>query len=311
MAKIRYGDKVTQSFVVEKEQELLPFLLEKQIRKSKNAIQSVLKRKLITVNGELVTQFNHLLKRGDKVAVMKMDQSKKIQRLKGMTIVYEDKEILIINKESGLLSTPTPKEPLVNAQKILASYIKAHSKTEQIFMVQRLEREIAGLMIFVKSLEAQARFKKNWNYQVPVLRYSGIIQGKLNPASGEIKSWLTENKNYQVFSDPFDNGGIEALTVYRTVQTNSEYSLISFEQKTRNRNQIRAQLQQLGFPILGDKKFGSTINPLKKMALYLSELSVRHPSTGKLMEFKIPIPKDAERFMKQEYNTTTKKNQDD
>lgn len=293
MERIPKGEIITQQFRVKQSCGLLDFLIESKIRKSKNAIQSVLRRRLITVNGKLVTQFDHPLKPGDKVAVMKTDQAKKVKRLKGMSIVYEDDYIIVIDKESGLLSVATDKEQIKTAYAILTEYVKKKKRMDKIFVLHRLDREASGLMVFGKDLDTQGKFQRNWNYIVPVYNMTAIVNGTMPAKEGTIKSWLTENKNYHVFSDSYDNGGQEAVTHYKVLKNNEQYSLVEFKQETRRRNQIRAQLQQLQRPIVGDRKYGASTNPLKHMVFQATEMKIKHPVSGRMMEFKSPISKVA------------------
>lgn len=291
MERIPKGDIITQQFIVKEPAELLDFLLEKQIRKSKNAIQSVLRRRLITVNGKLITQYNHPLLRGDKVAVMKVDQLKKVKKIQGVIIVYEDDYIIVIEKEYGLLSVPTEKEPLKSVQTILSTYVKKNSKNARLFMLHRLDREASGLMVFAKDMDTQGQFQRNWNVYVPTYDFTAVIEGAMPKDKGQIKSWLTENKNYQVFSSSFDNGGQEALTNYTVVKSSERYSLVRFGLVTRHRNQIRAQMQQLQRPIVGDRKYGATSSPIKRMAYHVGDMKIKHPASGRIMEFKSTVPK--------------------
>lgn len=299
MSRFQDKDKVNQVFQVKTNCELLNFLLENKVQKSKNATQSVLKRKLVNVNGKLVTKFDHPLKPGDRVEIMKYDQSKKVKKIKGLTIIYEDDSIIIIDKQAGLLSVATNKEIINNANNILSEYVRKSSKNAKIFVVQRLEREISGLMIFAKTLEAQVRYKKNWDYMVPNITYSGVVEGSLALGSFEIHSWLTDNKNFKVFSNPVDNGGLEARTACTVLDSNHQYSLLNFFPKTRHRNQIRAQMEQEGTPIVGDKKYGAKTNPLKRCILHISYLAVKHPVNGKLMEFRSELPAVAKKLTKE------------
>ena len=291
MNRISKEDIVTQQFTVESPSELLEFLIEKGIRKSKNAIQSVLKHRLILVNGKVVTQYNHSLKRGDKVSVMKFDQKKKLGRLQGLSIIYEDESIIVINKDSGLLSVATEREKVRTATAVLTNYVQKRSRTAKIFVLHRLDREASGLMLFAKSIEIQHAVKNDWDKYVLSYNFAIIVEGIMPKESGELRTWLTQNRNYQVFSSTFDNGGQEAISSYKVVKANERYSLVDFKQKTRLRNQLRAQLQQLQRPIVGDRKYGATSSPIKRVAMHVNEVKLKHPMTGKVLIFEAPIPK--------------------
>ena len=284
-------DVALQELKVEKDSELLDFLIEKQVRKSRSAIKSLLVHKQIKVNGKLATQFNRELKAGDKVSVMKFDQTKKEKRLKGLKIVFEDDDLIIIDKEAGFLTVSTDKEKLRTVYGILNEYVKKNGKNRRVFVLHRLDREVSGFLIFAKSTEIQDIFQKNWDKLVKEYTYTAVIDGKPEKEEGTIESWLTENKNFVMQSSSFDNGGLKSITHYKTVKSTERYTLLDFDLETRRKNQIRVQMQSIGHPIVGDKKYGAKNNPIKRIALHVRELALKHPMTNELLEFKSPIPK--------------------
>lgn len=292
-------DTVLQEFRIKEPAELLSFLLEKQVRKSRNAIKSLLAHKQIKVNDKLVTQHNHQLKKGDLLSVMKYNQARKRNSLKGLTIVFEDEYLIVVEKEAGVLSIGTDKERTQTAFNILNQYVKAKGKKEdRIYILHRLDRQMSGLMAFAKDEETQSKFHKNWETLVPHYQYIAIIEGQLKTEQGTIKSWLTENKNYVVFSSPVDNGGMEAITEYKTLSSIKHYSLVEFKLITRRKNQIRAQMNQLKHPIIGDKKYGANSNPIRRIALHGQEMIIIHPVTGQKLEFSYTMPKAMQQLMK-------------
>lgn len=290
MKNIPKGDIITQSFVVRQSCELMSFLIEKKVRMSKNAIQSVLKHRLITVNGKWTSQHNHQLKAGDKVAVMKVDQSKKNKKLQGINILYEDESLLIVSKDAGILSVATDKEKQRTAYAILNKYVQRKSNDERIFVTHRMDREASGIMLFAKDMEIQRKLQLNWDTLVVEYNTYAVIEGLMPNRSGSIRSWLTENKNFHVFSSPIDNGGHEAISHYKTLKDNTRYSLIEIKQETKLKHQVRAQLQQLQRPIVGDKKYGAKTNPIKRIAVHFGKIKMRHPATNRMLEIESPIP---------------------
>jgi 23S rRNA pseudouridine1911/1915/1917 synthase len=286
-----YRDKVLQEIKVDKPIRLLEFLIEKGVRKSRNAIKSLLAHKQIRVNGKLVTQFDFELNAKDKVSVMKFDQSRKEKRLKGLKIVFEDDSLIVIEKEAGFLSVSTDKEKTRTVYNALNEYVKKKSKTARVYVLHRLDREVSGFMIFAKEMELQDIFQKNWDMLVPCYSYTAVVEGCPNPENGIVTSWLTENKNFVMMSSLTDNGGLKSVTHYKTQKTKGGYSLLSFELETKRKNQIRAHMQQIGHPIVGDRKYGASNNPIKRIALHAGELTLKHPRTGELLEFKTAIPK--------------------
>ncbi|MDR2953510.1 MAG: RluA family pseudouridine synthase [Prevotella sp.] len=271
--------------------ELLDFLIQKQIRKSRSAIKSLLLHKQVKVNGKLITQFDHALKPGDIVSVMKFNQSRKEKRLKGLKIVFEDDELIIIDKEAGILSVSTDKEKSKTVYSTLNEYVKRKNKNARIFVLHRLDREVSGLMVFAKNMELQEIFQKNWDHLVKDYAYTAVINGKPEQEKGTITTWLTENKNYVMMSSSFDNGGLKSITHYTIEKSTDRYSLVNFNLETKRKNQIRVHMQSINHPIVGDKKYGATLNPIKRIALHAKLMILKHPTTGELLEFRSPVPK--------------------
>lgn len=279
-----------QEFVVTKETELLAFLIEKKVKKSRNAIKSLLAHKQIMVGKQVMTQFDFILKKGDKVSIMKTDHKHDKKKLEGVQIVFEDEYLVVIDKAPGLLSIATDREKRETAYSIVSNYIKQEDREARIFVLHRLDRETSGVMMFAKDPKIQEIMQKKWDELITARTYQAIIEGQLDPEEGTVTSWLTENKNFKMFSSSKDNGGQKAITHYKTLESNKRFSLLSLKLDTGRKNQIRVHLESLGHPIVGDKKYGSKISPIRRMALHAYELSFIHPITSIQYEFKSPIP---------------------
>lgn len=290
-------DTVLQELKADKPIRLLDFLIEKQVRKSRNAIKSLLAHKQIKVNGKLITQFDFELNKGDRVAVMKFDQSRKEKKMKGLKIVFEDDDLIIVDKEAGFLSVSTDKEKVRTVYSTLNEYVKKQNKNARVFVLHRLDREVSGLLIFARSAELQDVFQKNWDSLVKKYLYAGVVEGIPQKKEDILISWLTENKNFIMMSSPVDNGGMKSVSHYKIIKSSGRYSLLEFDLETRRKNQLRVQMQQIGHPIVGDKKYGASNNPVKRIALHAGELQLKHPSTGELLEFKSSIPKAMQQLL--------------
>jgi len=285
-------NKILQEIKVSENALLLPFLIDNKVRKSRNAVKSLLVHKQVKVNGRITTLHNHELKKGDKVTIHPHDKKLDQKKLKGLTIIYEDKYLLVVDKESGLLSVSTGKEQLKEtAFNIVNHYIKNKNAKERAYILFRLDRENSGLIVFAKSEEVQQELQDKWALHPPKRSFQAIVEGKMTPPNGTITTWLTENKNFLVFSSPTDNGGLKAVSHYKTIQANSKYSLLKIELESSRKNQIRVQLQSTGHPIIGDKKYGSKISPIRRLALHADEVVFTHPVTNELLELKSPLPK--------------------
>jgi 23S rRNA pseudouridine1911/1915/1917 synthase len=146
-------------------------------------------------------------------------------------------------------------------------------------------------MVFARSAELQEMFQKNWNNLVKEYTYTAVVGGRPEQKEGTVTSWLTENKNYVMMSSPSDNGGLKSVTHYKVIKSTGRYSLLDFDLETKRKNQLRIHMQAIGHPVVGDKKYGASNNPIKRIALHVRELVLKHPVTGEVLEFKSPIPK--------------------
>jgi len=293
---MKQKDTVLQTIKVPDNSELLAFLLENKVRKSRNAIKSLLVNKQVRVNHKLVSQYDYKLKPGDIVTIHNPDHRRDNKHLDGVTVVYEDEYLVVVDKVAGLLSIATDREKSRTAYSIVSSYLKIQDKNARIFVLHRLDRETSGLMIYAKSTEVQETMQRNWDNLVQIRSYIAVAEGKISPQDGTITTWLTEDKNFVMHSNDFDNGGQKAVTHYKTLETNRRYSKLSLDLETGRKNQIRVHMQHIGHPIVGDKKYGSKINPIKRVALHANELVFIHPVSGVKLEFQSVLPKKMQIF---------------
>ncbi|WP_243349868.1 RluA family pseudouridine synthase [Parabacteroides sp. FAFU027] len=277
------------TFQVTQPTELLNFLIEKIHGKSRNSIKSLLTHKQIKVGNKVVSQYNHPLNQGDIVKVTTVRHEEK--KLIGLRIVYEDKYVIVIDKDPGVLSIATETEKRGTAYSILSEYVKEKHSQNRIFVLHRLDRETSGLMMFAKDQETQGMLQHHWDRSVRARSYVALVEGQVNQPQDTIVSWLKEGKTFVVHSSPIDNGGQKAVTNYRVLKNNRYYSLLALDLETGRKNQIRVHMQSIGHPVVGDKKYGATHNPIRRVGLHAMELSFIHPITNQLLEFSTPIPK--------------------
>ena len=279
-----------QTLKVKNESELLNFLVEQKVKKSRNAIKLLLAHKQVKVNGKIISTFNHVLATGDVVTVHKSTKKQEYKQLRRLKVIYEDDALVVIDKEAGLLSIATNKEKRETAYSIVSEYLKDTDHKSRVFVVHRLDRETSGLMMFAKNREIQEIIQRNWDEIIQIRSYIAVVEGALSFEEGTITSWLTEDKNYVMHSSFSDNGGQKAITHYKTLRKNEYFSMIELNLETGRKNQIRVQLQHIECPIAGDKKYGAQTNLIRRIALHAHELVFIHPVTGNTIQFKSPIP---------------------
>ncbi|MEG0475052.1 MAG: RluA family pseudouridine synthase, partial [Carnobacterium sp.] len=258
---------------------------------SRNSIKSVLSRGQVIVDGKVITQHNYSLLPGQTVGIVANKVAIKENALVGVSILHEDEDIIVINKEAGMLSMASKNENDLTAYRQLTTYVKEDNQKNRIYIVHRLDRDTSGVMLFAKSEAVKTALQEKWSDVVKERIYTALVEGVVRNEEGTISSWLTENKAMRVFSSPVDNGGKHAVTHYKKIRSNEQFSLLEIQLETGRKNQIRVHMEEMGHPVVGDKKYGSRINPLKRLGLHASTLALVHPRTGEVVRFQAKVPK--------------------
>lgn len=280
----------SQQFDVKEEAELLPFLLENLKKNSRNSVKSILTRGQVFVDGRCVTKHNHKLHAGQQVEILSNKTAMNESMITGLTIVYEDDAIIVIDKEAGLLSMAAKNKDEKTAFSEVSAYVKKQNPKGRAFIVHRLDRDTSGVLLFAKSEEVKMKLQDNWDVMAKERIYTALVEGNVKRDKGTVKSWLKETRTFKVYSNPTDNGGQLAITHYRKVRHNQRYTLLEIELETGRKNQIRVHMEEIGHPVTGDKKYGSTVNPLKRLGLHATSITVVHPLTNEVMKFETDIP---------------------
>lgn len=278
-----------KTIVVDKEEYLFDFLKEKLQNKSKNNIKSLLIKKYVYVNNKVQTKYNYLLKKNDIINIKNTSIIDNDSNIK-LDIIYEDEDIIAVNKPSGILTISTDKEKKMTIYHLVMNYVKKKNKNNKIFIVHRLDKDTSGVLLFAKNIKTKNLFQNKWNNIVIKRKYYAIVEGKMYKKSGTIKSYLKEYKNFIVYSSNDKINGKIAITEYKVIKENARYSLLDINIKTGRKNQIRVHLSDIGKPIIGDKKYGSNVNPINRLGLHAYELVLIDPRSGKALSFKTDIP---------------------
>lgn len=277
-------------YTVQEEMELLPFLLENLVKNSRNSVKSILTRGQVTVDGKMIKQHNHPLTTGQKVAILKNKAALKEVQMIGVTILHEDEDIIVINKEAGILTMASKNENELTAYRQVTDYVKKTDSRNRIFIVHRLDKDTSGVLLFAKNEDVKEALQANWNTVVKERMYMALVEGVVRKKEGTVTSWLKESKTFKVYSSPTDNGGQHAITHYKRIQSSKHFTLLEVRLETGRKNQIRVHMEELGHPVVGDKKYGSTVNPIKRLGLHAATLALIHPSTGQLVQYDADVP---------------------
>ncbi|KKC46562.1 RluA family pseudouridine synthase [Paenibacillus sp. D9] len=280
----------TRQYAVQEPAELLAFLLIKLSGAGRNSVKSMLARGQVSVDGRPSTAYNLPLAPGQTVTVQ-TEKTVEAPPLAGLSILHEDDHVIVIHKDAGLLSIASPKEAEMTAYRQLMAHVRAKDPAGRIFVVHRLDRDTSGVMMFAKSEDVQQKLQNNWQEAVKERTYIALVEGRVSKAEGTISSWLKESSTLKMYSSPHPNGGQHAVTHYKTIQSSPGFSLLEVNLETGRKNQIRAHMEELGHPVVGDKKYGSKSKAIGRLGLHASVLAFIHPVTESLMRFEADMPK--------------------
>ncbi len=278
-------------FKSDKESKLLDFLFEKLAERSRTDVREMLKSGRVVVSGIGTTAFDYAVKPGDEVRILpKQKLSQGTFSNKNLNILYEDNDVVVVNKREGLLSVGTDKDKENTAYHFINQHVRRQGRGKHIFVVHRLDRKTSGVMMFAKSLRARDMLRNDWNNMVVERSYFAVVEGVPPKKRDTIKSYLTEDKMLKIHSSWINNGGDFAVTTYEVLKSNEQFSLVKLNLDTGRKNQIRVHMSEIGCPVAGDAKYGAKTDPIRRVCLHAATLAFRHPSTGKIMKFEVPVP---------------------
>ncbi len=208
---------------------------------------------------------------------------------KGLKIIYEDRDILVVDKPKGLLTMATDKEKTKTAYYALTDYVKkGYSKSKnRIFIVHRLDKDTSGILLFAKNEKAKYYLQSNWGETKK--KYMAVVHGKFKKQADTITTHLTENKTRIVYSTTDTKKGKLAKTAYKVLKETKFFSLLEIDLLTGRKHQIRVHLKESGHPVVGDRKYGND-KAYKRMALHAASISFKHPFTHKEITFESKTP---------------------
>jgi len=280
-------DNKKETLIVESPMLLLDYIVFKKSYLSKKKIKQYLKYNMIEVNNNIITNASYKLNKDDVIEIY-YDRRK----IDNLEILYEDNDIIVINKPSGLLSISNDKEKELTAFKLVREYVRRNNPKIYLFTIHRLDEDTSGVLMFAKNEKTKHLFQDNWNNIVKKRIYIAIINGKITK-NGRFHTYLKENRNGIVYSTK-NKDGKEAITEYKVLKSNGNYTMLEVNILTGRRNQIRVHLSENKTPILGDKKYGDKTKC--RLMLHASRLELIDPRSGKLIKFEAKLPEEFEKM---------------
>ena len=210
-----------------------------------------------------------------------------------LKIVYEDKYLIVVNKDSNMLTIKKDDKSGYNLYDEVKEYVKKKNPHNKIFIVHRLDKETCGLVLFAKSERVKNYFQTNWSNVER--NYYAVLDGDILPLKGRLTNYLIENKNLYVYVTNNKKIGKEAITNYEVISQNKKYSVVKINIETGRKNQIRVQFAYIRHPIVGDKKYNGS--KYSKLLLQANQLVFVHPVTNKVLNLEIPMLSSIQSFL--------------
>jgi 23S rRNA pseudouridine1911/1915/1917 synthase len=264
-------------------------------------VQGLIIGGLVRVKDEVVIKPHYKVKSGEEISFNFTDKVKdtlKAEDIK-LDVVYEDEDLAVINKPTGMVVHPAPgnyEHTLVNALKNIFKSL-SDINPERPGIVHRLDKETSGLLVIAKNNQSHLDLARQFAEHSIKKEYLAIVKGRVefdeNVIEAPIARHATRRKNMAV---DFSDKAKSAKTHYRTLKRSNDFSLLELKPFTGRTHQLRVHLDFIGHPILGDKKYGKG-NEFSRLALHAKTLGFTHPRTGKAMEFEAPIPKEFNDFL--------------
>jgi tRNA pseudouridine32 synthase/23S rRNA pseudouridine746 synthase/23S rRNA pseudouridine1911/1915/1917 synthase len=209
---------------------------------------------------------------------------------RGLSVLYEDHDILVVDKMCGLLTIGNDKVRENTAYYLLNEYVRRGNQKSRtrVFIVHRLDRDTSGIIVFAKSENAKRYLQEEWHGFEK--KYYAVVRGTLREKEGVISSYLAENRAHKVYSVDDPKKGKLARTRYKVLRESKKYSLLEVDLLTGRKNQIRVHFSEKGCPVAGDKVYGGKEKGIKRLALHAASITILHPHTKEKMTFETEVP---------------------
>ncbi len=278
--------------IVKENGELLDYLYN-NLDMSHKKIKSYLTHGAIYINNTKVTKYNYPVVKGLKILI---DTNQKNKKSLPFEIIYEDSDIIVVNKPSGLLTIATLKEKEKTLYHYISEYLKSSDKRAKVYIVHRLDKDTSGVVLFAKNEKCKNDLQKNWNDIVKSREYVAIVHGVLRKKEDRLVNLISETKTNYVYISKCK--GKQAITNYKVERESELYSLLNINIETGRKNQIRVQLSSIGHPIVGDNKYSEKKDNQKRLYLHANKLKLFDKRKNKAVTFTANIPRDFTKLMR-------------
>jgi 23S rRNA pseudouridine1911/1915/1917 synthase len=249
----------------------------------------------VSVNGRCCKLPKQPVKAGDEIAIGGASAS--ATTLHGLQIIYEDEDLLVAEKPAGLLTVATEHERERTAFAYLSDDLRKRTPGQRLFIVHRLDKFVSGVLTFAKSEAAKEKLQALFRRHDIERRYWAIVEGQLARQRGTVRSFLAEDRSRRMHSTPGAPTGKLAVTHWRVLRKSANWTALEVTLETGRKNQIRAHMSEMGHPIVGDKAYGSAVDPFRRIALHAFRLGFVHPTRDKFLVFETEAPPEFRKYL--------------
>lgn len=262
---------------------------------SRRTLRQMLDQGRILLNGSLCKLASQPVKPGDRIEIGLRSAPAELHG--GLEVLFEDQDILIIQKPSGLLTVATTGERERTAYAYLRGYLKERNPRQKLFIVHRLDKFASGILVFAKSEKVKSKLQGVFSRHEIQRKYWAIVEGRVEKDRGTIRSRVAEDSTLRMHSTDDPERGKPAVTHFRVLRRFPKITALEVTLETGRKNQIRVHLSEMGHPIAGDRAYGSTQDPLGRLGLHAFLLGFKHPTRGVPVEFRADPPPEFVRYL--------------
>ncbi|HUP64163.1 MAG TPA: RluA family pseudouridine synthase [Thermoanaerobaculia bacterium] len=268
---------------------LLDVLQQRFPESSKTSLRTMLQSDRVRVNGVPERNAKRQVRESDQIEISARSFRPLDPRVR---IVFEDSDLVVVDKAAGLLTVPSPQVQYETAESFLNAHYGGRPDEPRIHHVHRLDRDTSGVLVFARNTFARDRLQALFASHDIERTYVAIVHGKLRESSGVFRSFLAEDHDLRVRSVAGPSEGKEAITHYRVTASGRRFSILELTLETGRRNQIRVHLSEAGHPVVGDTMYGKgRESDLGRLALHARDLGLVHPRSGMKLRFTAEVPR--------------------
>ncbi len=274
---------------------------------SRSQLRGLFDNRCVCVNEHVCIDLSQPTKLGDQITLrfdpnQRYPEKKITWREPAFSIVFEDRDLIVVDKSAHVLSVPTDHGESNTLVDRVSNYLRHNSGAREAIVVHRLDRGVSGLLVFAKTREAATRLHALFREHKPARKYVALVDGKMKSAVGTFQSHLATGDNLDRYSTENADEGELAITHYRVLKQLQNVALVEVCLETGRRNQIRVHFAEAGHPVLGDPRYGRKSTTQQtwtapRLALHAASLEFEHPHSGHLLSFESPMPPEMNKFM--------------